>query len=238
MRTILSWRAQRNGLWLWAALAFLAMMSARQAASGGSLPAFGPVALRSWVVALNMPSALPPALAATPLFLQFGLTVAAGVLSRKALGTVPAGAAFGECVRRTINRVVLWVTLPALVFDTVHGTALGIDILQAPAAAIAGMAGTALFAWLVLVRLYGRSPATGGLVLAASAGSVSFLGIPMARALFGASDARVAVYFAVLNVPLAILSAAIISRGIGGGGQSAPPARVSAAGYAVDAARQ
>jgi predicted permease len=49
------------------------------------------------------------------------------------------------------------------------------------------------------------------LVLAASAGSVSFFGIPIARALFGPDEARVAVYFAMLNVPLALLSAAIIS---------------------------
>lgn len=48
-------------------------------------------------------------------------------------------------------------------------------------------------------------------MLAASAGSVSFFGIPLVRALFGPDDARVAVYFAVLNVPLALLSGAIIS---------------------------
>ena len=55
----------------------------------------------------------------------------------------------------------------------------------------------ALVAWFLLARLNGKTPATGGLVLAASAGSVSFFGIPIVRALFGPNEARVAVYFAV-----------------------------------------
>jgi predicted permease len=236
---------QRNGPWLWAALAFLAVLAARQTAAGLIAPATGALALPAWFAALPEPAALrvalPAVLTATPLFLQFGLTVAAGVLARKAVSVVPAGALLGERLRRAINWVVLWVTLPALVFETVHGTALGVDLLQAPLAAIAGMAGTALLAWLLLVRCYGRTPATGGLVLAASAGSVSFLGIPVARALFGASDARVAVYFAVLNVPLALLSAACISRAIDGSTTKSPgTSKVggSAAGYAWEAVRQ
>jgi predicted permease len=79
---------------------------------------------------------------------------------------------------------------------------------------------------------------------------VSFLGIPVTRALFGADDARVAVYFAVLNVPLAILSAAIISGrisrlgqsgGVGGTGEPGTRARPTAAtpvGFLLAAGRQ
>jgi predicted permease len=157
------------------------------------------------------------------LFLQLGATVLVGFAARKALEALAGGRGRkgSEQIRKLINRLVLWVTMPALVFQTVHAAPLGADIIQAPAAAIAGMGGTALVAWVLLRRLYGRTPETGALVLAASAGSVSFFGIPIVRALFDASDARVAVYFAVLNVPLALVSAAIISSRIAGANGSA-----------------
>jgi predicted permease len=161
------------------------------------------------------------AFAGAVLFLQFGLTALSGYGARKALGCAPGGAAFAMRLRTLLNRLVLWVTLPALVFQTVHAAPLGPDLVQAPAAAIAGMAGTALVAWVLLARLYGHTPATGGLVLAASAGSVSFLGIPLVRALFGSDETQVAVYFAVLNVPLALVSGALISGRIRAG-TSAP----------------
>ncbi|HEU5315007.1 MAG TPA: AEC family transporter [Chloroflexota bacterium] len=230
-------RVQRNvSLLGGASFALLALLAARDVAAGaaGAPPALAVVVAAwggTWTVT-------PAAVVAMPLFLRFGLTVVAGVLVRRSLAVWPEAAALGERSRRAINSVVLWVTLPALVFDTVHGTRLGPDLLQGPAAAICGMAGTAVLAWLILGRLYGRTPTTGGLVLAASAGSVSFLGVPVVRALFDASEARVGVYFAVLNVPLALLSAALISRGIGVGDETARRARTSVARYALDAVRQ
>lgn len=145
------------------------------------------------------------------LFAQLGLTVVLGYVARKALENAHGRAPLAAWARASLNKLVLWVTMPALVFHTVHAAPLGPDIIQAPAAAIAGMAGTAVLAWVVLARLYGRTPETGGLVLAASAGSVSFFGIPIVSALFGPEETPVAVYFAVLNVPLALISGAIIS---------------------------
>ena len=151
------------------------------------------------------------------LFAQLGLTVIAGFAARKLIGSFPGGARRAEHLRQAFNWLVLCFTMPVLVFQTVHTAPLGPDLIQAPAAAIAGMAGTALVAWLLLARLYGRTPETGGLVLAASAGSVSFFGIPLIRALFGPDQARVAVYFAVLNVPLALVFGAIIGSRVAGG---------------------
>ncbi|HEV2123641.1 MAG TPA: AEC family transporter, partial [Chloroflexota bacterium] len=165
--------------------------------------------------------------ASTPLFLQLGLTIVGGYAARKLFEGVKGGTRLATTLRATLNRVVLWITMPALVFQTVHEAPLGPDLIQAPAAAIAGMAGTALVAWLLLARLYGKTPETGGLVLAASAGSVSFFGIPIVRALFGPDEASVAVYFAVLNVPLALISGAIISSRIkgAGGSEAAQPSK-------------
>ena len=147
------------------------------------------------------------------LFLQLGFTVVLGFVWRKAFENFGGGNG-PDRLRKGLNRLVLWFTMPALVFQTVQAAPLGMNIVQAPAAAIAGMAGTAVLSWFLLARLYGRTAETGGLVLAASAGSVSFFGIPIVRALFGPEETTVAVYFAVLNVPLALISAAIISSRI------------------------
>ena len=231
-------RAPRGGVLLLVALGAFTALAAQQLTMGVDALLVAVTSIGGSWTSPWASTALPAALVAAPLFLRFGLTVVAGVVARKGLGVVPGGAALGERARRTINRLVLWVTLPALVFDTVHGAPLGIDVLQGPVAAIAGMAGTALVAWQVLVRCYGRTATTGGLVLAASAGSVSFLGIPMARALFDASEARVAVYFAVLNVPLALVSAAFISQAIRGTAQGERRMGGSAVGYAAEAVRQ
>jgi predicted permease len=174
--------------------------------------------------AAQVSAALPIAFAGTPWFLQLAVTVMAGVLAREGLSRIPATARFTEPLRRLLNRVVLWVTLPALVFHTVHGAPLGAEIFQGLGAAVAGMAGTAVVAWVYLTRIHGRTAATGGLVLAASVGSVSFLGIPIVAAAFGTHEARIAVYFAVLNVPLALLAGAVISARTGCSGGSISPA--------------
>jgi predicted permease len=152
-----------------------------------------------------------PAPAVSALFLQFGLLVLAGVCTRRALGGTARGARLAVGARSWLNRFVLSVSMPALVFQAVQAAPLGPDVIQVPLTAVVGMAGTALIAWWLLARLYGHTPETGGLVLAASAGSVSFLGIPIVRTLFGPAQAHVAVYFAILNVPLALLAGAAIS---------------------------
>jgi predicted permease len=162
-------------------------------------------------------------MAGTDVFVQLGLIVLAGVALRSGLGRVPGGARAAAGARAQLNRFTVLVTMPALVFQTVHGAAPGADLLRAPALTAAGMAGTAAIAWLVLARRHGPTPATGGLVLAASAGNMSFLGIPLVRALFGPADAPLAVYGAMLNVPCAALAGAVIGSRVGRAG-SAPPA--------------
>jgi malate permease and related proteins len=194
---------------LWLALALGILAASLPGFVAGTTPAhFATAAIGD----LLRPS--PMTLTSVSLFGQLGLTVVVGFLARRALGAVRGGTAAVDQVRQQLNRVVLWVTLPVLVFDTVRRAPVGIDVVQIPMVAAIGMGGTAVAAWLLLVRLYGRTADTGGLVLAASAGSVSFLGIPIVRALFGPEEARIAVYFAVLNVPLALFSASLIRGGI------------------------
>jgi predicted permease len=148
-------------------------------------------------------------------FVQLGSLVLAGVAVRVGLAHVPGGARAAAAARAQLNRFTMLAAMPALVFQTVHGAAPGADLLRAPALAAAGMAATAAIAWLVLARRDGPTPATGGLVLAASTGNMSFLGIPLVRALFGPADAPLAVYGAMLNVPCAALAGAVIGSRVG-----------------------
>src|SRR5262245_48771813 len=157
-------------------------------------------------------------MAATDVFVQLGVLILVGVAVRTGLGHVRGGARAVAAVRAQLNRFTVLATMPALVFLTVHGAPLGAHMLQAPVVTAAGMAGTAAIAWLLLARRYGPTPETGGLVLAASAGNMSFLGVPLIRALFAPGDAPMAVYAAMLNVPCALLAGAVISSRVSRGG--------------------
>lgn len=82
------------------------------------------------------------------LFIQLGGTVLTGLLAREAavLALGFHGRRGAEALRQVLNRLVLWVTMPALVFQSVHSAPLDRDLIQAPAAAIAGMGITAFLA--------------------------------------------------------------------------------------------
>lgn len=169
---------------------------------------------------------------ASTIFLQLAVTVGAGILLRKTASHFPGGPQHIASLRVLLNRLTLWVTMPALVFQTVATSPLSPQLIQAPAISAASMACTGAIAWLLLARRYGRTPETGALVLAASAGSVSFMGIPLVRAVLGPEQAATAVYFALLNVPLALIAGAVISCRIGATPEAsrtapAPPARVA-----------
>jgi predicted permease len=161
-------------------------------------------------------------MAATDVFVQLGLIVLAGLAVRTGLSHVPGGARAAAAARAQLNRFTVLVTMPALVFQTVHGATPSADLLRAPALAAAGMAATAAIAWLVMARRHGPTPETGGLVLAACAGNMSFLGVRLVRALFGPADAPLAVYGAMLNVPCAALAGALISGRVGRPAARAP----------------
>jgi hypothetical protein len=117
----------------------------------------------------------------------FGVIVV-GVLFR-VLGILPAE------IAPYLSRLVMTLTLPALVFSSIHvaGTEhipFSLDFLKVPLVAYLVMATCGLLAWAAAKRLALPRPQQGALILAASLGSTAFLGYPIIIALTGSGPGQ------------------------------------------------
>lgn len=130
--------------------------------------------------------------------LAFALIIAVGLLwQRFAPRDLPA-----STLRHAINRMVFAVFLPALCLHVLYRAPLGIDAVLIPLTAWASLLVTLGTAWLVY-RLIRRPLALppqqiGVLILAATFGNVTFLGLPVLSEVFGAEAARYALFFDLL----------------------------------------
>jgi predicted permease len=117
-----------------------------------------------------------------------------------------------------LNTVVVYVLLPALVFDSLATSPVGGDTVVALGAAVVAFT----LAMLAVAQVAGRGLGTVGsardaLVLAAGFPNVGNFGIPVAAFAFGAAGRSTAVVFVVVqNVLLYTLGVYVISRGEGG----------------------
>jgi hypothetical protein len=124
--------------------------------------------------------------------------VAVGVLLRRSGLVTPEDT-------RPLNAIIIYVGLPAFVFQAVHGAALQADLLVLVAVAWASFAVALAAAWLV-VRLLRLPPTTAGaFLLAASLGNTGYIGYPVTRALLGEQAVAGAVFFDVFGTVFALV---------------------------------
>ncbi|HKB54264.1 MAG TPA: AEC family transporter, partial [Ramlibacter sp.] len=110
----------------------------------------------------------------------FGVIVV-GALFR-AFGILPAE------VAPLVSRVVMTLTLPALVFTAIRSAGtqnipFTPDLLKMPLLAYAVMLVSGMLAWVIGRQLHLARPAQGALILSATFGSTAFLGYPIIAAL-------------------------------------------------------
>ncbi len=86
---------------------------------------------------------------------------------------------------QTLNRFVIWVSLPALVMHKMPGLELESGMLTPVIAAWMTQAGSVLLVWLVSRMLKLPRSVTGALMLVVPLGNTGFLGIPMTRVWYG-----------------------------------------------------
>ena len=132
-----------------------------------------------------------------------------------------------------LNRVVLYVALPALSFKQLHGMQLVPELAYAAAMPWLVFAG----AWLVMpiiARKHGWSRATtGALILGAGLGNTSFVGFPLLELLYGRSSLKIGIVadqagsFLAFST-LGVLVAALYSRGRPGAEGALVQPRISA----------
>jgi malate permease and related proteins len=110
---------------------------------------------------------------------------------------------------RPINAVIVYVGIPALIFQAVHPARLSWEL-----AVVAGVAwGVALVGFglaYVAARLLKLSrPAAGGLMLTAALGNTGYVGYPVALAILGSAGLVKAVFYDVFGTVAALLTVGV-----------------------------
>ena len=123
-----------------------------------------------------------------------------------------------EQTRQAINKLVLHVLLPALVFRTVMESRLDALFVQIPLVAAAGVLGCLALGFLVFHFLPVPGPTKGAMMLGAAFGNVTYLGLPV---LLGAFPERteqvseVSVLFEITKSSLNLTLGAMIAIAYG-----------------------
>jgi len=89
-----------------------------------------------------------------------------------------------EYVRKSINKIVLYVILPALIFNVIYHAPVGREFYHVPIAAIGGIL-AALAVALIAFRFVSLPQDTkGALILASAFSNVTYLGLPVLVGIF------------------------------------------------------
>jgi len=130
--------------------------------------------------------------------LTFAAIVGIGSLLRMSGLLAPSDA-------RPLNTVIIYVGLPAFIFEAVHGAPLSGSLLRVVALSwlvFAVLLGAAFLAQR-LMRLSRKQ--AGGLMLTAALGNTGYLGYPLAAALLGTAAVPVAVFSDVFGTVVALV---------------------------------
>lgn len=128
---------------------------------------------------------------------------------------------------RPIHAVIVYVGLPALIFQAVHPARLEVELASVVLVAWAVFAVTAAVAWVCarLLRLPG--PVAGGFILASSLGNTGYIGYPVAKAFLGEEGLVRAIFYDAFGTVGALLVVGLLIATHFGGrtGQAANPVR-------------
>ncbi|SJZ80683.1 hypothetical protein SAMN02745126_02367 [Enhydrobacter aerosaccus] len=123
-----------------------------------------------------------------------------------------------EQTRRSMNQLVLYVFLPALVFRTVMDSHLDLLFLEIPAAAATGVLACLVVGFLVFHFLPIPGPTKGAMMLGSAFGNVTYLGLPVLLGVFPAKTGQVSevsVLFEVTKSSLNLTLGAMIAIAYG-----------------------
>jgi predicted permease len=148
--------------------------------------------------------------------ISFGLIILAGVAFRRLnIGGIPA-----DEFRNAINVMVFNLFLPALGVWAMYRASIGMDAVLIPATAwITTLAtlGLSLLLYALLGPKFGLSRAEQGvLVIAATFGNVTYLGLPVLQGLYGNEAIKYALYYDLLaTTPVLWLVGAAVAAHFG-----------------------
>lgn len=121
-----------------------------------------------------------------------------------------------EQLRKGINTLVLYILLPALIFDVLYLTEMGKVFYEVPIVAVAGILVCLITAWIVFKFINIKKEAKGALILASAFGNVTYLGLPVLQGIFSTIPldiSKVAILYEVTKSPVNLtLGSAIAMR--------------------------
>ena len=100
---------------------------------------------------------------------------------------------------RPINALIIYVGLPAFIFQAVHAAELRPDLWGVVAVAWIVFAVMALLAWLVARAHKLPRPMAGAFIIATALGNTGYIGYPITLALLGAKELPEAVFYDVFG---------------------------------------
>jgi hypothetical protein len=106
---------------------------------------------------------------------------------------------------KPLNSVIVYVGLPAFVFQAVRGAELDADVWRVVAVSWAVFAVLWGAAWLLSLTRAGDRPRRGAFLLVATLGNTGYIGYPVAAAVLGASAVPLAVFSDVFGTVLALV---------------------------------
>jgi predicted permease len=124
-----------------------------------------------------------------------------------------------EEFRTSINRLVLHVLLPALIFKVISTSDLEGVLYHVPLAAAAGIVGCLSVAWILFRWTPLDRKAKGALILACAFGNVTYLGLPVLQGIFRDSAieiAKAAILCEVTVAPLNLIVGSLLAMRFSG----------------------
>lgn len=124
-----------------------------------------------------------------------------------------------EHFRKSINKLVLYVILPALIFNVVYNAEPGREFYHVPIAAFGGIAAALVLSFFIFRFINLPQNTKGSLILASSFSNVTYLGLPVLMGFFAAIPEKIAVVSVLYEITtspvllsLGVLIAAYFSK--------------------------
>jgi len=108
-----------------------------------------------------------------------------------------------------INKLVIYLSLPALIFQTVRNSPFQWSMLKIPLVAWTAMILCLVLAWLVGRALISQKELLGGFILVAAVGNTGYLGYPLTLELLGEEGFFRAIFYDLFGTALFIFTVGI-----------------------------
>lgn len=111
--------------------------------------------------------------------------------------------------RTALNNIIIYVTLPALIFTAARKAPFSTELIEISAVALGISLVAVGFGWLLAKALRLKGPTLGAFLLASGAGNTGYLGYPLTQSLFGRPHLVKAVFYDMFGTVIILFTIGI-----------------------------